>query len=54
MRNLFRSTEYHNTMVVDAEESNTFDEHLFFAIGLDATSRCFCGNQPEIMIIIFK
>lgn len=37
MRNLFRSTRYHNTVVVDGEEQNRFDEDKLFSIGCDAT-----------------
>ena len=36
MRNLFRSTKYHNTVVVDDEEQNRFDEDELFAMNLDA------------------
>ena len=36
MRNLFRSTRYHNTVVVDGEEQNRFDEDELFAMNLDA------------------
>ena len=35
MRNLFRSTKYHNTVVVDGEEQNRFDEDRLFAMNLD-------------------
>ena len=37
MRNLFRSTKYHNTVVVDGEEQNRFDEDKLFSMKLDAT-----------------
>ncbi len=36
MRNLFRSTKYHNTVVVDGEEQNRFDEDQLFTMKLDA------------------
>ena len=36
MRNLFRSTKYHNTVVVDGEEQNRFDEDELFTMKLDA------------------
>ena len=36
MRNLFRSTRYHNTVVVDGEEQNRFAEDELFATNLDA------------------
>lgn len=39
MRNLFRSTKYHNTVVVDGEEQNRFNEDDLFGMGLDATVR---------------
>lgn len=29
MRNLFRSTQYHNTAVIDKEEQNRFDNNIF-------------------------
>lgn len=37
MRNLFRSTRYHNTVVVDGEEQNKFGDRELFRMGLDAT-----------------
>jgi uncharacterized heparinase superfamily protein len=37
MRNLFRSTKYHNTVVVDDKEQNRFDEDQLFTMNLDAT-----------------
>jgi len=36
MRNLFRSTRYHNTVVVDDQEQNRFFESLLFSISRDA------------------
>ena len=39
MRNLFRSTRYHNTVVVDSEEQNRFDEDELFTMKLDAAVR---------------
>lgn len=36
MRNLFRSTAYHNTIVVDKEEMNRFDKYELFAMKDDA------------------
>lgn len=39
MRNLFRSTRYHNTVVVDGEEQNRFDENELFSLGRAAAVR---------------
>jgi len=36
MRNLFRSTKYHNTVVVDDKEQNSFDADRLFAMNPDA------------------
>ncbi|MCK4733304.1 MAG: heparinase II/III-family protein [Methanophagales archaeon] len=36
MRNLFRSTRYHNTVVVDDKEQNRFDDDQLFTMNLDA------------------
>jgi hypothetical protein len=36
MRNIFRSTAYHNTVVVDGEEQNKFSQDSLFMMGLDA------------------
>ena len=36
LRNLFRSTRYHNTVVVDGEEQNRFDEDELFSMERDA------------------
>jgi len=36
MRNLFRSTRYHNTVMVDGEEQNRFDNDELFSMELDA------------------
>lgn len=38
-RNVFKSTKYHNTVVVDGEEQNKFDENELFSMGLDATMK---------------
>ena len=45
MRNLFRSTWYHNTVVVDGEEQNRFDENELFSMGHDAAVKV---NRWEI------
>jgi hypothetical protein len=37
MRNLFRSTKYHNTVTVDSEEQSRIDRNELFGMGLDAT-----------------
>ena len=37
MRNLFRSTGYHNTIVVDSKEQNSLDKNQLFRMGSDAT-----------------
>lgn len=39
MRNLFRSTKYHNTVVIDGEEQNRFDEDELFRMECDALVR---------------
>jgi len=39
MRNLFRSTKYHNTVVVDNEEQNRFREDVMFYMNYDAAVR---------------
>jgi uncharacterized heparinase superfamily protein len=36
MRNLFRSTRYHNTVVVDGKEQNRFNEDELFRMKQDA------------------
>ena len=45
MRNLFRSTKYHNTVVVDNEEQNRFRKDMMFYINYDAAVRI---NQWEM------
>ncbi|RLB06316.1 MAG: hypothetical protein DRG83_00550 [Deltaproteobacteria bacterium] len=39
IRNIFRSTKYHNTIVGDSQEQSRFDENKLFSIGFDATVR---------------
>ncbi len=39
-RNRFRSTAYHNTVVVDREEQNRFGEDSLFGMYEDARARC--------------
>jgi len=39
MRNLFRSTAYHNTVVVDGEEQSRFDQSSLFAMGSEGSAR---------------
>ena len=39
MRNLFRSTKHHNTVVVDGEEQNKFEEDELFAMNLNAAAK---------------
>lgn len=39
MRNLFRSTKYHNTVVVDNKEQNKFEEAELFSMHYDAEVR---------------
>lgn len=45
MRNLFRSTAYHNTVMVDGEEQNRFDDRELFRMGDDAAVKV---NKWEI------
>jgi uncharacterized heparinase superfamily protein len=45
MRNLFRSTRYHNTVVVDGEEQNRFNEDELFGMEHDAAVKV---NKWEI------
>lgn len=39
MRNLFRSTAYHNTVAVDDTEQNRFDQNELFSMGQDAVTK---------------
>jgi len=41
MRNLFRSTAYHNTVVIDEIEQNRFNERSLFKLENDASAKCF-------------
>jgi len=50
-RNKFRSTAYHNTVVVDGEEQTRFDEHSVFQMGNDVLPRCLkwgIGNEIDV------
>ena len=52
MRNLFRSTRYHNTIVVDGDEQNRFDKDKLFEMGNDATiqvNRWEIGTQYDVL-----
>ena len=40
MRNLFRSTAYHNTVVIDDKEQNRFNERSLFEMRDDSKARC--------------
>jgi uncharacterized heparinase superfamily protein len=47
-RNLFRSTAYHNTVVVDGQEQNHFEENHLFSMGDNALTTIHCWqNTPE-------
>jgi hypothetical protein len=53
MRNLFRSTKYHNTVVVDGEEQNRIDENELFKIEPDAAVTVTrWESTPEYDILI--
>ena len=47
-RNTFRSTAYHNTVVVDGEEQNRTDERLVFSLENDATPRVTKWKSNDI------
>ena len=40
MRNLFRATAYHNTVVIDGKEQNRFNERSLFELKNDADVKC--------------
>jgi hypothetical protein len=53
MRNLFRSTKYHNTVVVDGEEQNRIDKNELFKVEPDASIRVSkWESTPEYDILI--
>ena len=39
-RNLFRSTAYHNTVVIDGEEQNRFEDWTLFLVKNDSRAKC--------------
>ena len=52
-RNKFRSTVYHNTVVVDKKEQNRFDEKNLFEMKNDAEVKCLrweIGDEIDIFI----
>ena len=52
MRNLFRSTRYHNTVVVDDQEQNVFSQHELFNMGNDAivrANRWEAGEEYDLL-----
>jgi len=52
-RNKFRSISYHNTVVVDEEEQNRFDEKSIFEMKNDAETKCLkWKTSDEIDIFI--
>lgn len=46
-RNRFRGTTYHNTVVVDDEEQNRFDERQLFSLQDDSSPRCLKWEPGE-------
>jgi len=52
-RNKFRSTAYHNTVVVDNEEQNRFRKKNLFQVENDTISKCLkwqIGNEVDVFI----
>lgn len=52
-RNRFRGTAYHNTVMVDGEEQNKFEENNLFWMGNDALPRCLkweTGNEVDVFV----
>jgi hypothetical protein len=53
MRNLFRSTQYHNTVMIDGEEQNRFIDNELFVMRNDAKAKCSkweIGDTKDIFI----
>ncbi|MBA7465678.1 hypothetical protein ES707_00848 [subsurface metagenome] len=52
-RNRFRGTAYHNTVMVDGEEQNKFEENNLFWMGNDALPRCLkweTGDEVDVFV----
>jgi hypothetical protein len=47
MRNLFRSTRYHNTVMIDNEEQNRIFKEELFLLGNDTKAKCISWSVNE-------